>query len=53
MLGRGGAAVRPSVRATSGREGCKACPDEGAPSFVEQKQLDELNIACTKKEEEE
>ncbi len=25
----------------------------GAPSFVEQKQLDELNIACTKKEEEE
>ena len=25
----------------------------GAPSFVEQKQLDELNIVCTKKEEEE
>ena len=25
----------------------------GAPSFVEQKQLDELNIACTAKEEEE
>ena len=24
----------------------------GAPSFVEQKQLDELNIAITKKEEE-
>ena len=24
----------------------------GAPSFVEQKQLDELNIVCTKKEEE-
>ena len=24
----------------------------GAPSFVDQKQLDELNIACTKKEEE-
>ena len=24
----------------------------GAPSFVEQKQLDELNIAVTKKEEE-
>ena len=25
----------------------------GAPSFVEQKQLDELNIVCTKKEEDE
>jgi len=24
----------------------------GAPSFVEQKQLDELNIVCTKQEEE-
>ena len=29
-----------------------ACGDEGAPSVVEQKQLDELNISCTKKEEE-
>lgn len=34
-------------------EGYGACGDEGAPSFVEQKQLDELNIVCTKKEEEE
>jgi hypothetical protein len=33
-------------------EGYGACGDEGAPSFVEQRQLDELNIVCTKKEEE-
>ena len=33
-------------------EGYGTCGDEGAPSFVEQKQLDELNIVCTKKEEE-
>ena len=34
-------------------EGYAACGDKGAPSFVEQKQLDELNIVCTKKEEDE
>jgi len=33
-------------------EGYGACGDEGAPSTVDQKQLDELNIVCTKKEEE-
>ncbi|MGM9606167.1 MAG: hypothetical protein ACI3XJ_01540 [Oscillospiraceae bacterium] len=33
-------------------EGYGACGDEGAPSFVDPKQLDELNIVCTKKEEE-
>ncbi len=38
--------------APGGSEGYGACGDEGAPSFVEQKQLDELNIACTAKEEE-
>ena len=30
-----------------GSEGYEACGDEGAPGFVEQKQLDELNIVCT------
>lgn len=35
-----------------GSEGYEACSDEGAPGTVEQKQLDELNIAVTKTEEE-
>ncbi len=35
-----------------GSERYNACGDEGAPSFVDPKQLDELNIVCTKKEEE-
>ena len=33
-------------------EGYKTGGDEGAPSVVEQKQLDELNIAITATEEE-
>ncbi len=33
-------------------EGYGACDAAGAPGFVEQKQLDELNIVCTAKEEE-
>ena len=32
-------------------EGCGACADAGAPSEVTQKQLDELHIAVTAKEE--
>ena len=39
-------------RPSSGIEQYEACGDENAPIFVEQKQLDELNIACTKVEEE-
>ena len=33
-------------------EGYAACGDENAPSFVSDKQLEELNIACTAVEEE-
>jgi len=28
-----------------------SCPMTGAPDFVDDKQLDELHIACTEKEE--
>ena len=37
---------------SGGSEGYGACGDDGAPSFVDPKQLDELNIVCTKKEDE-
>lgn len=33
-------------------EGYGACGDESAPSFVDPKHLEELNIACTAVEEE-
>ncbi len=33
-------------------EGYAACGDESAPSFVEPKQLEELNIMCSAVEEE-
>ncbi len=41
------------IFAAGGNKRRGLCDDENAPSFVDPKQLDELNIACTKVEEEE
>ena len=51
FVGKGGAAERMSPAAERRGEESGACADAGAPSEVTQKQLDELHIAVTAKEE--